>query len=245
MGIVKDGMVIDPIIQNEIIARVVAGNFGDQPSQTIHSLGTIMTADGKGVRVHVGHAVDAIILDPYGNVVLVTRRYNPGAGLSATPGGFIDPVKRRDGESAVENAVVAALREATEETGVSRRLLENAKIVPLGHRSYNRPFDIRVAWADMPGTEVKKGDFLAVSTQGFLVKTHENLSRIPLKAGDDAKGVHVSKVAELVPNQFGIADHLPMIRAGQEIARRQDDIRTDLGKTSCEGPRKEFSSPDR
>jgi hypothetical protein len=39
--------------------------------------------------------------------------------------------------------------EATEETGVSRRLLENAKIVPLGHRSYNRPFDIRVAWADM------------------------------------------------------------------------------------------------
>jgi len=82
MGIVKDGMVIDPIIQNGIIARVVAGNFGDQPSQTIHSLGTIMTADGKEVRVHVGHAVDAIILDPYGNVVLVTRQYNPGAGLN-------------------------------------------------------------------------------------------------------------------------------------------------------------------
>ena len=92
MDIVKDGMVIDPGIQNEIIARAVAGNFGDQPSQTIHSLGTITTPDGK-VGIHVGHAVDAIILDPYGNVVLVTRRYSPGAGLRATPGGFIDPVK--------------------------------------------------------------------------------------------------------------------------------------------------------
>jgi ADP-ribose pyrophosphatase YjhB (NUDIX family) len=229
MEIVKDGMVIDPVIQSEIIARAVAGNFGEQPSQTIHSLGTITTPDGKKVRIHVGHAVDAIILDPYGNVVLVTRQYNPGAGLKAIPGGFIEPVKGRDGESAIENAITAALREATEETGVSRRLLENAEIVPLGHRSYNRPFDIRVAWADMPGTEVKKGDFLAVSTHGFLVKTQENLSRIPLKAGDDAKGVHVSKVAELMPSQFGIADHLPMIRAGQEIARRQDDVRKDLG----------------
>jgi hypothetical protein len=80
----------------------------------------------------------------------------------------------------------------------------------------------------MLGTEVKKGDFLAVSTQGFLVKTQENLSRIPLKAGDDAKGVHVSKVAELVPSQFGIADDLPMIRAGQEIALRQDDIESSI-----------------
>ena len=62
MEIVKDGMVIDPVIQSEIIARAVAGNFGDQPSQTIHSLGTVTTPDGKEVRIHVGHAVDAIIL---------------------------------------------------------------------------------------------------------------------------------------------------------------------------------------
>jgi hypothetical protein len=39
MDIVKDGMVIDPIIQNEIIARVVVGHFGDQPSQTIRTRG--------------------------------------------------------------------------------------------------------------------------------------------------------------------------------------------------------------
>jgi hypothetical protein len=122
----------------------------------------------------------------------------------------------------------AALREATEETGVSARLLKNARVVPLGNRSYNRPFDIRVAWADMPGTEVKKGDFLAVSTQGFLVQTPEDLSRIPLKAGDDAKEVHVRKVAELMPSQFGIADHLSMIGAGQEIVRLQDVMRRDL-----------------
>jgi hypothetical protein len=53
MDIVKDGLVIDPVIQNEIIARTVAGNFGDQPSQTIHSLGTITTPDGKELRISV------------------------------------------------------------------------------------------------------------------------------------------------------------------------------------------------
>jgi hypothetical protein len=50
MDIVKDGMVIDPVIQNEIIARAVAGNFGDQPSQTIHSLGTVTQGFGIGRR---------------------------------------------------------------------------------------------------------------------------------------------------------------------------------------------------
>jgi ADP-ribose pyrophosphatase YjhB (NUDIX family) len=228
--IVKDGMVIDPGVQKEIIARAMAGNFGDQPSQTVHSLGTITTPDGKEVRIYAIHAADAIIRDPYDHVLLVTREYNPGAGRMAIPGGLINPVKGRTGESTVEDVVSAALREATEETGISARLLESARIVPLGHRSYNRPFDIRVAWADITGTEVKKGDFLAVSTQGFLVQTGQDLSRTHLKAGDDAKVVHVSKVAELVPRQFGIADHLPMIRAAQEIARQQDLIRRHLEK---------------
>ena len=221
MDIVKDGMVIDPVIQNEIIARAVAGNFGDQPGQAIHSLGTIKMPDGKEVSVHVRHAVDAVILDNDDNVILITRQYNPGAGLKALPGGFIDPVKGLGGESLAENAMSAALREAVEETGASKRLLKNAEVVPLGSRSYDRPFDIRVAWADMAGTEIKKGDFFAVSTQGFLVKTQENLSRIPLKAGDDAKGVDVSRVAELVPSQFGIADHLRMVRAGHEIVEQR------------------------
>jgi hypothetical protein len=101
----KDGMVIHSGVQKQIIARVMAGNFGDQPSQTIHSLGTIITPDGKVVRIHVAHAADAIILDPYGHVLLVTRRYNPGAGLWAAPGGLINPVKGRAGELAAEDAI--------------------------------------------------------------------------------------------------------------------------------------------
>jgi hypothetical protein len=54
------------------------------------------------------------------------------------------------------------LREAVEETGINKQLLEQAHVVPLDNRSYDRPFDIRVAWSDMPGTDIKKGDLVAV-----------------------------------------------------------------------------------
>lgn len=211
--IVKDNMVIDPSLQKEIIDRVLRGNFGDNPDQAIHSLGTVQTPDGKDVPLYLRHAVDAILIDSYGNIVLITRQHNPGAGLQALPGGFIDPVKGVDGTSVVEKAVTAALREAAEETGISERLLAGAQVISLGNRSYNRPFDIRAAWSDMPDTEIKKGDFFAVSTQGFCVLTQEDLSQISLKAGDDAAGVHVAKISELAPDQFGIPDHLLMIQA--------------------------------
>jgi hypothetical protein len=67
----------------------------------------------------------------------------------------------------------------------------------------------------MPGTDIKKGDLFAVSTQAFSVKTTEDLSQVCLKAGDDAKRVQVARISSLTPDQFGIADHLPMIRAAQ------------------------------
>ena len=127
----------------------------------------------------------------------------------------MDPVQGIDGAIVAEKAATAALREATEETGIGKQLLEGAQIIPLGHRSYNRPFDIRVAWGDMPGTDIKKGDFFAVSTQGFCVKTTQDLSHVSLKAGDDAKGVLVAKISSLNPDEFGVADHLSMIQAAQ------------------------------
>jgi hypothetical protein len=117
------------------------------------------------------------------------------------------------------HAVTAALREATEETGISKRLQEGAHIIPVGHRSYNRPFDIRVAWGDMPGTDIKKGDLFAVSTQAFCVKTTQDLSRVSLKAGDGAKGVLVATISSVTPDEFGVADHLAMIQAAQVAAR--------------------------
>ena len=158
-------------------------------------------------------------MDDFGHVVLVTRKHNPGAGLKALPGGFMDPVQGSCGATVAENAVTAALREATEETGISQRLLEGAHIIPVGHRSYNRPFDIRVAWGDMAGTDIKEGDFFAVSTQAFCVKTTQDLLRVSLKAGDDAKGVLIATISSVAPDEFGVADHLAMIQAAQVAAR--------------------------
>jgi ADP-ribose pyrophosphatase YjhB (NUDIX family) len=170
------------------------------------------------VPAHLRHAADAVLLDDFGHVVLITRKHSPGAGLKALPGGFMDPVQGIDGASVAEKAATAALREATEETGISKRLLEGAHIIPLGHRSYDRPFDIRVAWGDLPNTDIKKGDLFAVSTQGFCVKLLQNLSRVSLKAGDDAKRVLVATISSLTPDEFGIADHRAMIQAAQVAA---------------------------
>jgi len=79
------------------------------------------------------------------STILITRKHNPGAGLKALPGGFMDPVQGSGGAIVAEKAATAALPEATEETGIGKQLLETAQVIPLGHRSYNRPFDIRVA----------------------------------------------------------------------------------------------------
>jgi ADP-ribose pyrophosphatase YjhB (NUDIX family) len=215
---IKDNMLIDPSMQKDIIRRAVDGSLGDNPGQAVHSLGTVKTPDGREIAVHLRHAADAVLLDDFGHVVLITRKHNPGAGLKALPGGFMDPVKGTGGATVAENAVTAALREATEETGISKGLLEGAQVIPVGHRSYNRPFDIRVAWGDMPGTDIKKGDFFAVSTQAFRVKTPQDLSRVSLKAGDDAKGVLVANISSLTPDEFGVADHLAMIQAAQVAA---------------------------
>src|ERR1700691_2755252 len=202
---IKHNMLVDPSIQKEIIKRAIDGKFGDNPNQAVHFLGTVKMPDGRDVPVYLRHAADAVLLDDHGHVVLITRKHNPGAGLKALPGGFMDPVLGVGGVAVAENAVAAALREATEETGISKRLLEGAHIIPVGHRSYNRPFDIRVAWGDMPGTDIKKGDFFAVSTQAFCVKTTQDLSGVSLKAGDDAKTVVVAKISGLTQDEFGVA----------------------------------------
>jgi len=218
---IRDGMVIDPAILQEIVGRAVASNFGDYPDQAANFLGNIGLPDGRVVGSFVRHAVDGIIHDPFDHVVLITRTYNPGVGLKALPGGLIDPIQKIDGRMVAEKALIATFREATQETNISERVLRNARVIPLGHRLFERPFDVRVAWRDMEGTDIKKGDLVLISTQGFSVMTQEDLSKIPLKAGDDADaaaGVHVDKISELKPEQFGIADHLPMIRAAKLAA---------------------------
>jgi 8-oxo-dGTP pyrophosphatase MutT (NUDIX family) len=199
---VKDHMLVDPVLQQEIVRRAQAGNFGaGQPGQAVNPLGSIAMPNGKQVCVYLRHAVDPVLLDDAGQVVLITRRNNPGAGLEALPGGFVDPIGNSEGSVVVEQAATAALREAMEETGIGKDILAAAKVTPVGTRTYNRPFDIREAWCDIPHTPIKKGDFFAVSTQAFCVRIKGDLSTIALQAGDDATRLRVEKIAALRPEQ--------------------------------------------
>jgi len=206
MEILRDHMLILPHLQEEIVARCMAGNFGDEPSQAAHPLGSILLPDGSEKPVWLCHAADAVLLDDYGQTVLITRLHNPGRGKQAIPGGLLDEVNGR-----VESSRTAALREAMEETGVSAAVLAGADITQLGHRRFARPFDIRSAWNNLPGTAVQKGDFFTVSTLGFRIKIAGDLRDVALLAGDDATAVHVVKIVELTPGQFAVPDHIGMI----------------------------------
>ena len=204
-------MLIDAALQQEIMRRITMANICvSQPLRTADPLGLLVMPGGNEVSVYLRHAVDAVLLDNAGNVVLITRRNRPGMGLMALPGGFID--LEHGSASLVEQPAEAALREAREETGISEDRLVAANVKAVGTRACNRPFDIREAWDDISGTPIKKGDLFAVSTQAFCVRIPGNLSTIPLKAGDDARHVRVEEVAALQAEDFGVPDHLAMIR---------------------------------
>jgi ADP-ribose pyrophosphatase YjhB (NUDIX family) len=206
MELVRDHMVIDPALQHSIVRRILAGNFGDTPANAVENLGLIDLPDGQKIPLHLRHAADAILLDDHNHVALITRIHNPGAGLLALPGGFLDTV-----DGVVEHPLHAAIREAAEETGIDRDWLTRLGATPAGPRRYNRPFDIRQAWNNLPHTNIKKGDFFNVSTQGFRFKIPGNLHDLPLQAGDDAAAVRILKIPALTPDQFAVPDHLEMI----------------------------------
>ena len=204
---VEDHMVIDPALRREVVSRIAAGQFGDAPDRAVHDLGGIALPDGRTVMLYLRHAADPIIIDDLQQVVLVTRLHSPGAGLLSLPGGFIDATG-----TGVEKPLATAIREAVEETGIGAGLLLAADGKPVGTRSYDRPFDIREVWSDIAGTAIRKGDLMAVSTQGFCFRLKGNLLDIPLKAGDDAGEVHIMKISNLKPEQLAVPDHLGMIR---------------------------------
>lgn len=208
----KDHMLVDSALQQEIVRRALAGNLSaGQPVHAVDDLGMILMPDGRQVSIYLRHAVDAILIDDRDTIVLITRRHNPGAGREALPGGFLDPVRDHGGSIGVEEAREAALREAMEEVGVSAGVLATAMVCPVGARSYDRPFDIREAWSDIPSTPIRKGDLFMVSTQAFLIRIKGDLSQVALKAGDDASQLRIERVSALRPEQFAVPDHLPMI----------------------------------
>jgi len=207
---VRDHLIIDPALRSDIIARILRDHHPDPIVGPAEYLGPYTLPDGKTVQLTLRHAADAILLDDLGQTVLITRLHNPGIGKLAIPGGFID------GD---ETAEAAARREAVEETGISPQLLASAKTLAVMPRLYNRPGDIRIAWNDLPGTDIKQGDIMMVPTQGVCLKLPGDFTKIPLHAGDDAGAVQVAKISELTQDQFGISDHLPMLRAAlQRVA---------------------------
>ncbi|MDE8350307.1 MAG: NUDIX domain-containing protein [Acidocella sp.] len=181
----RDFIIIHPALRREIIARVVAANLGVNPAEAAADLGRLHLPDGKMVGLFARHAADALMLDECGQVALITRIFAPGAGKLALPGGFIDDI---DGK--VEAPLAAAVREAIEETGIAPEVLAGVAHFAVGTRLYDRPFDIREAWNDLAGTNIRKGDVFSVSTQAFCFKIPGNLHDYHLQAGDDAKAVN-------------------------------------------------------
>jgi len=173
------------------------------PDAAAHYVGKIRREDGSIVCVHVVHAVDPVITD--GTYVVVIDRLNePGAGLPALPGGFMDPA-----EGGVESAIKAAAREAVEETGFKGA----EEGVLIGTRSMYRPNDVRVATADMDKYGIKKGELFMVSTQAVLFRVSD-LTQTPLMAGDDAKpgSARILSIDALSEKPMGIKDHYPMVK---------------------------------
>lgn len=206
-----DHTLADPALQAEIMRRCAALPALDEPSEVANDLGLVELPDGSSLRAWLVHAADAVLLDEFGQTVLITRLHNPGRGKLALPGGMLDTTPL-----GLEPSRTAALREATEETGIDPALLAQAKVTQLGTRRYVRPFDIRRAWNNLPGTPVQKGELFSVSTLGFRVTLKGNLHDYALKAGDDATAVTILSTQDVTALQLAVPDHLELLHAAQQ-----------------------------
>lgn len=132
--------------------------------------------------------VDSVVLQG-GHILLVKRKFAPGKGLWALPGGFLNQN---------ETARVAAVRELREETGLK---------VPVpvlnGSITYEKLFD-------KPDRSLR-GRTL---TQAFLIELNTGESELPKVKGNDdaevAKWFKISEVLEMSDMLF--EDHLSIIK---------------------------------
>lgn len=203
-----DHTLVDPDLQAEIMSRCRAIHVPDEPTSVANDLGVLHLPDGTYPRVWLVHAADTVMLDEHKQVALITRRHNPGKGKLALPGGLLDATPK-----GLELSLTAALREVVEETGISSTLLRQAAITQLGHRRAARPFDIRRAWNNLPGTPISKGDLFTVSTLGFRARMQGSLHDIPFMAGDDAESVEILSACSVTLQGLAVPDHLELIKA--------------------------------
>ncbi len=187
---------------DELMRRVAKLGEVDVAEDCCHHLGEF-TLNGRQVKAHIIHAVDAIITDGE-SVVMINRKNDPGKGKPALPGGFIDPQA-----GGAEGSVIAATREAQEEAGISLNASDGKMV---GHRRMQRPHDIRIARKDMPQYGIKEGDVFTVSTQSVFFYVPD-LKQKKLTAGDDALPGSARLVAlrDITSESVGIVDHEAMI----------------------------------
>ena len=68
-SLIKDHMLVDAALQQEIMRRITAANICvSQPLHTADPLGLLEMPGGKQVSVYLRHAADAVLLDDAGKV---------------------------------------------------------------------------------------------------------------------------------------------------------------------------------
>lgn len=195
---------------NDPVALDIARRAGElgitgDPDNPSHYLGKTRMPDGTRALAFVVHAVDPVITDGK-SVVMIDRAQDPGKGLPALPGGFLDP---KEG-GGVETAIEAGIREAFEEAGI---ILKGG--VRIGQRAMVRPFDVRIArgnglWDDYG---IAHGDVFTVSTQTVRFDVPD-MAALDLKAGDDALpgSARLVAIADITRESVGIPDHADAVR---------------------------------
>ena len=218
------GLIRDPGVR-ATVSRLLHQRFdgADGPDAAGHVLGRVDTPDGQ-FRLVARHAVDLVVTNRSGRVVLIQRTFPPGAGRLALPGGFIDV-----GEQSRD----AALREAQEETGLLAALRARLRLTtadlanslrPVGPWRFDRPFDIRsTPWLKVPvelgkGAVLRPNDLMAVTTQAFALHI-DGLRTGDVASGDDAAAVRLAEIAKLHRRHFGVRDHYDIIREAAALRR--------------------------
>jgi 8-oxo-dGTP pyrophosphatase MutT (NUDIX family) len=208
--LIANNMIVDPDLQARLVNMALAAGLGDSPGVISSFIGRVGLPDGSARGFFIRHAADAVLSDAGGNVVLITRLHPPGQGMLAIPGGFLDLVN-----GVCETAVAAARRELREETGIAGEIVAAAALLGVGSRRYQRGFDLRVAWNDLPDAGISRGNVFMVSTQPVYLRTAVDLRGLALRAGDDAVAACVVNTREMgdvvwaVPDQWGMIKEMP------------------------------------
>ena len=134
--------------------------------------------------------VDAVVIQS-GHVLVIRRKFSPGRGLLALPGGFLEPHER------LQDAVV---RELEEETAIDRSATELKRMI-----TRQKVFD-----------DPNRSDRGRTITHGFLIELPDAEQLTNVRASDDAEQAFWTPIADLDP-QMMFEDHWDIV---QELLRK-------------------------